>query len=207
MGWTETYYYTKLSHKERRQELDKLFTWESESKTYKVLRSSIVSNTYYAAVEMIEKESGSRDVWGTVCLMSERKEGYGYWYGYKYMSEDMGPYYYDCPIKILDLLTPTDNEQANEWRKRCYEKAKKPKLSSMKEGDRIKFICPWQTTYHNPGDEITLTKTLTCRRWNTAGYGSRNTYRWMEDNGRIYWKQSMIPDNYEVESDGEDAVA
>ena len=33
----------------------------------------------------------------------------------------MEPYHYECPKSILKLLTPTDNELANEWREKCYE--------------------------------------------------------------------------------------
>ena len=197
MGWTETYYYSKLTQKERRQELDKLFTWENASSAYSIERSAIVGNTYYAAVRQENKETQAIDVWGVVCLMSERKDGCGYWYGYKDMSEDMGPYYYDCPVAILDLLTPTDNEDANEWRDKCREYAKKPKLSKLKEGDIIRFICPWQTTYHEQGDEITLTKTVAYRSWHANGR-SRTSYRWTESNGRIYWKSNMIPRDFEL---------
>ena len=38
------------------------------------------------------------------------------------MSEDVLPYAYDCPKRILDLLSPTDNECALEWRRKCAEK-------------------------------------------------------------------------------------
>ena len=46
-----------------------------------------------------------------------------------YQEVAMGPYYYDCPKGILDLLTPTDNECANDWRRKCREK--KEKKSSL----------------------------------------------------------------------------
>jgi hypothetical protein len=35
------------------------------------------------------------------------------------MDETMGPVESRCPERILDLLTPTDSEYANEWRARC----------------------------------------------------------------------------------------
>ncbi len=35
----------------------------------------------------------------------------------------MGPYSYDCPAAILDLLTVTDNENALAWRAKCRETA------------------------------------------------------------------------------------
>ena len=40
-------------------------------------------------------------------------------FGYKTIGEDMGPYYYNASDKLLSLLTPTDDENALEWRKGC----------------------------------------------------------------------------------------
>ncbi|MEM4058437.1 MAG: hypothetical protein QXZ12_06920 [Thermoplasmata archaeon] len=37
----------------------------------------------------------------------------------KIMDENMGPYNYKCPQKILDLLTPTTNTYALKFRERC----------------------------------------------------------------------------------------
>lgn len=45
----------------------------------------------------------------------------------------MFPNCFDCPKSILDLLTKTDNEYSNEWRKRCYEQ-----LAKAKEKAKIK---------------------------------------------------------------------
>ncbi|MFR8621990.1 hypothetical protein [[Ruminococcus] torques] len=45
----------------------------------------------------------------------------GRYFGYKDMDESELPFYYNCPESILKLLTPTENADANEWRKRCRE--------------------------------------------------------------------------------------
>ena len=49
--------------------------------------------------------------------------------GYKLMDESMNPYYYDCPAKILDMLTPAPEawppqlaEWSATWRARCRER-------------------------------------------------------------------------------------
>lgn len=42
----------------------------------------------------------------------------------KNLNEEMGPYESNCPKKILKQLTPTDNEIALEWRKRCWNNFK-----------------------------------------------------------------------------------
>jgi hypothetical protein len=38
---------------------------------------------------------------------------------YKMQSEEMGPCDAQCPAKILDMLTPTDDTYSNEWRAKC----------------------------------------------------------------------------------------
>jgi len=44
---------------------------------------------------------------------------------YKDMSENCGPQQDDCPIAILDLLSPTDNKYALDWRTICRAKAQR----------------------------------------------------------------------------------
>jgi hypothetical protein len=41
--------------------------------------------------------------------------------GFKVMDEECHPYYYNCPKKILNMLSPTTNVHSLEWRKLCYE--------------------------------------------------------------------------------------
>lgn len=56
-------------------------------------------------------------------------------WGYKDMSEDMHPFYYDCPMSLLDVAGQTDNECANKWREEVRRHhASKKKLSI---GNRI----------------------------------------------------------------------
>lgn len=93
-----------------------------------LVKGSLVGTTYYAAVRNRE------DVIGLVILTSVD----GYDFGYKDMSEDMGPYKYECPKSILKLLTPTDNTWAKLWRKRCIERQnQKKELAKLPFGTRI----------------------------------------------------------------------
>lgn len=39
----------------------------------------------------------------------------GEW-GYKDMDETMGPYYYDCPVAMIDMAGPTPHKTAQDWR-------------------------------------------------------------------------------------------
>lgn len=73
-----------------------------------ILKGSVVGEAYYAAVRCAD---------GSVFALVVLLEGPGVCY--KEMSEDMGPYYYECPKNILALLTPTDCKTAQEWRAKC----------------------------------------------------------------------------------------
>ena len=66
----------------------------------------------------------------------------------KLVDENMGPYEAKAPAWILDLLSPTDSEYANEWREKCRAnlaaKATEPKLTKgtrfRKLGTPVEFI-------------------------------------------------------------------
>lgn len=127
MGWT--YYrasYFKNGKIDRKAECDAEFTGEN----YEVVKSRLVGSTWYAAI----KDKRTDEVWGLVCLTSVD----GWDFGYKDMFEDMGPFCYDCPESILKLLSPTDNEYANEWRTKCRERAEqKKRLENLPVGTHI----------------------------------------------------------------------
>ncbi|MDO5332206.1 MAG: hypothetical protein Q4E99_05950, partial [Bacillota bacterium] len=93
-----------------------------------------------------------------------------------------GPYCYDCPKAILKLLTPTDSEWANEWRRKCFEKHNKPKLSDLPIGTKIKF--------ERNGKEIKLFK-------HAPGYQFKRPF-WMAEDGCSYMQTKHIPENWEV---------
>ncbi len=137
MGWTwyqATHY--KKGKVDRKAECDDYFM-KSNSKYYVVEKSSMVGNVYYAAVRAIGTYNYKEKtvmaipkeyqyVFAVVFLTSTNAKDV-YNFGYKDMDETMLPYFYDCPVGILKLLTPTDNENSNEWRKRCMEAAERKK--------------------------------------------------------------------------------
>lgn len=43
----------------------------------------------------------------------------GGWYFVKIVEEEAGPFGFAAPPEVLDILTPTTNEYANEWREAC----------------------------------------------------------------------------------------
>ena len=118
MGWL--YMQSLGRHSGPRAYLDDQFSYENESVRSTVLRSALVKmRTYYAAVEQIRPEK-PREVFAVVCLVRYNpRDAEGYIFGYKDMTEHMGPCEAECPAAILDLLTPTDAEYAITWRERC----------------------------------------------------------------------------------------
>lgn len=121
-------------------------TWVSHDKEtgdkHTVLATALVNmRELYAAVEHV-KADGTREVWCAVLKVS--------WYPkdqfnccVKSMSEHEGPYYHNCPEKILKLLTPTDSEWANKWREKCWANVNLKKVVK-KTGDLVRF---WDHTY------------------------------------------------------------
>lgn len=193
MGWLYTEYDKKLSHKERREEMDKVYTWESDERVVRPLASTIKGNVYYGAIETIHKETGERNVVCAIDLLGSYKEGFWYWYGYKDMDETMGVNgCYDCPAKILDLLTPTDSEWANEWRQKCREQAGKPKLSALPVGTVIEFASPFDCSACEAGDIVRLEKKCRTVNWATG----RKTYNWTD--GHYRWKTTQIPADFTI---------
>lgn len=97
---------------------------EFNSEHHKVLDCSIVHRKVaYLACEVTPKNGDDPYVYGLVCRLDfypNTNEWCNFWY--KPMDETMGPYYWDCPKRILDLLSPTDNEVALNWRQSCRDK-------------------------------------------------------------------------------------
>ena len=166
MGWLEyRAEHYKNGKVDRKAEMDSKYNWEDESRKVEVLKSSMVGSTYYAAVKSFNKTNGYECVTAAICLTSTNMKDY-YNFAYKGMDESMGPYRYDCPKGILDLLTPTESEYANEWRKACYENLAKKKnpntLNKLPVGTVIKVVIPFDTKFFNQGQEVKLKK---CKRW------------------------------------------
>lgn len=74
-----------------------------------VVRSVMVGSELYAAVR-----TGEGEVRGVVVLT----EGAFAW---KILGEEEGPYYWQCPVEVLGLLSPTQAPCAVKWRARCAE--------------------------------------------------------------------------------------
>lgn len=106
MGWTSYHRSKGETHAEH-------FAKEMNS-NLEILESATKGGTFYAAVR--DKDTG--EVWALVILFKWAPRAY-FNFTTKWMDETVGPCEDEAPAKILDLLTPTDREWAQQWRERC----------------------------------------------------------------------------------------
>lgn len=147
MGWTSYHAeHYKKGQVDRIAEIKKICTSDSkENGSWFPLKVIAVGSTVYAAVER-KRPTGEHFVYAEVFLTSVNSKDY-YNFSYKNMDETCGPYETDCPASILNLLSPTDNEFAKEWREKCRQnladkKAKKEDpnaLNNLPIGSVIKM--------------------------------------------------------------------
>lgn len=210
MGWS---WYNAKHYKngnvDRKAECDEMCTFETEKKTNRVLKSTMVGKMYYAAIETTYKEVPKREVWAAVFITGTNSKDY-YNFGYKDMDETMHPYYYDCPNSILELLTETDNENARTWREKCREQNAKKKqerksgdsLNNLPVGSKIKFKCDKNlTSGHSFGDEVVLEKRVCGFNYKT----NKATTIWTD--GYYRWSKKLINNEYEIIRRGKENIA
>lgn len=140
MGWT----YTNKGSKTTKEFFESEFNYDkpAEGRSGKVIAFSATWRVAYMAYRVTTPEK--TEVIGIVCLIHHvPRAADGYTFGYKDMTESMGPCESRCPGTILDLLTPTTEEYAIEWRKRCRERLEKRAAAPRASfGDWIKFSSP-----------------------------------------------------------------
>ncbi|HEX7854984.1 MAG TPA: hypothetical protein VF503_14945 [Sphingobium sp.] len=162
MGWLTMSRRSMRGHATAKAYLDDQFTYsrpvEGGTEGLKVLASSCQQNrTYYAAVQVLKNGVGT-EVFAVVCkVLWNPRSKTGEQFGYKDMTENMGPCEDNCPRAILDLLTPTDHEHALDWRKRCAENLKR-RARKLENGDRIKLGAAITFTDGHVGDEFFVEK-------------------------------------------------
>mgnify|MGYP003340287410 CR=1 FL=1 len=89
------------------------------------------------------------------------------------LTETAGPYYFDCPASILDLLGPPLNDHAAEWRARCRQRLALTSRRKPKSGDTL--VLPEPLTFSDGISEQTFrvgswgTRTVLLRAGDGAG--------------------------------------
>jgi hypothetical protein len=116
---------------------------------HEIIASATIGSVWYAALKITRADAPDAPiVTALVCLTSKggKRDGFGH----KDMDETVGPVECSCPERILNLLTPTDSEYANDWRNRCREwKADQAKLKTgmAKLAPGVKIRMPEPLSY------------------------------------------------------------
>ena len=184
MGWTSYHaeHYDKHGKVDRKAECDKYCNCSGEKFIDVVLKSSMKGSVYYAAVERTDKKTEKKSTWGIVILTSVDNNQW-HNFTYKPISEDMWPYYYDCPKGILDLLSPTTNENAVNWREQCRRNSKRVKPGELPVGTTIRFTI-WN------GETISIKKM-------PPAYQFKRNW-WYDEKTSTYFKAKYIPEKFEI---------
>lgn len=119
MGWTGIH--ADLSKSNRQIISEEFGEWENEKIKVEILDSAQLGNVVYTAHKTTNKETGKGTTWAGIFLVERNSRNY-FNFSYKDMDETYGPYECSCPKRILDKLSPTENECANIWRKACRNK-------------------------------------------------------------------------------------
>ena len=176
MGWTEynAHYYKNGKVDVKKEVEEKIINGVD----YEVVKSTLKGAIWYGAV----RNKKTQEVFGVVVKTSVKNNSY-YNFAYKLMDETEGPCYYDCPKKIIDLLSPIDSEWANEWRKKCLESKKKNPLDELPIGTVIQFE-------GSNGKKETYYK-------HSPAYQFKRPF-WMYKYEWKYISKKYIPENFEI---------
>lgn len=144
MGWTSTY------RAPGQTDRDYFANWLGAGD--EIVECATVKGAFYAAVRRGE------EVWCLVVLV-HRNRSQDYNFTTKEMTDTMGPAVTDCPAKVLDALTPTDNQYALEWRADCRKRlAQQEKARQVRPGQVVKFAAPFSFTNGDTLDTFVFEK-------------------------------------------------
>lgn len=121
MGWDGQYIYGR---KPKEVLINDFKSFENEKYKIELLGVSIVGwNEAYILRNCVEKLTGKTYNFVTVVLIRNNiKTGELLT---KSMSEEVHPYYYNCPKKYLKTLGEPLNEDSKNWRTECWKRFKK----------------------------------------------------------------------------------
>jgi len=159
MGWTSFQIHKTLKTIDvLRKELEQDDQGQTRAR-FKLLDGVMRGATFYGVMELTSwlDSTERKQVYGVVCL-TERKNVFPasqyIEFGYKHMDENMHPFYYDCPIRLLDKLdklapVTEPSSGAYRWRAKCREQAAKQNESrrarAAARNDIKKFISQHMT--------------------------------------------------------------
>jgi hypothetical protein len=103
--------------------LTKQYSFDGETRSLHGLAAARVANTVYMAIRSTDKPGATFYMFAAVILISNSKK---HGFGYKDMTEAMGPCQCDCPDRIMRLLSPISDipnpSYSADWRARVAER-------------------------------------------------------------------------------------
>lgn len=130
MGWTFPYSTTT-----KKRLVDEILSDYRHHPNWKIIKTALVGSCFWMALHSLKTDEKF-----IVLYLMEKHDGT---YGYKDMDETMHPFFYNCPVSLLDMTTSPKNE-ANPWRiemrKKYAEKTAKRnerKANPAKVGDMV----------------------------------------------------------------------
>lgn len=153
MGWTSTHRPAGMTTLDFfRGEFPNLFT------EHDVVAHNSDREGFYAAM----RDRGTGEVWALVVAV-QRTPSAHFNYTYKEMQDSMGPGYYGASRAVLDALTPTESQWANEWRAQVRARLDRrvPKV-----GDVVRFTHPFEFQDGKERDTFRLTQR---QKWTRGG--------------------------------------
>ena len=142
MGWTEINDYPQLSRADMvRRELTQTPTEHNPAAWGFHYTAERGAQVY--CIMFHDAPGKPRTYFGAVVLTSRRHTRSGPVFGYKEITEDAGPYYYNAPARMLDMLdelAPNPPGMSAQWREKCRQHNARAKArQDWKPGDRIEY--------------------------------------------------------------------
>lgn len=192
MGWMYMHRDKGVTDKEF---FSKEFNYSENGNEGRVIETSRKGSIVYIAYQTRRDDSDTYRVSAIVCLTSwNHKEKFNF--GYKDIDESMGPVECNCPEKILDLLTPTEQEYAVKWRNKCRDNIKRHKnLPKLSEGMIVDFEEPFSWGGNIGEWKTFLVEKYGKRSWAFRGYqGGRPVTQLLKITNMKFSNYVEVPD-------------
>lgn len=206
MGWT-------FMQSRGRDPLDiirELLDYETDAYAQNVIDHAVAGTTVYLLVRRMPKGAWEPDFhyvndddgsyrWIAVFLTRRARDVFDF--GYKDMSESMGPVEARCPKRLIAAASPLrhpdpagERNYAARWRQKCLDRraAEAKRKAALVHGASIRLAQPINFTDGYQGDRFTVE----IDKW----FGRNRTY-FRAPNGGLYRIQNLDAIGYRVESD------
>ena len=140
MGWSFA-----MRDTGRKAHIESLTSAKHFSPGYTPITHRVVGNHVW---QLVQRPDGTK----FIALDLIAKERGGGW-GYKSLDEDFGPYFFDCPLALLDKADPPATANAEAWRAKVWDyhdrqRRQKREMLTLKPGSVI-VVGPCQYTLIN----------------------------------------------------------